>query len=109
MKDTVYLIVSRRGVQRMTKNLPSTARDEVPVRVKVEMEESAFRTPVIEKEVYIDDWREGIDMADVDFKGGAITEEEAQIIRDQRLAKMREILTTQGYTVVPPEQEEKEQ
>ncbi len=44
-------------------------------------------------------------MADVDFEGRAITAEEAQIIREKRLEKMRVILEAQGYTVEKPEEE----
>lgn len=99
MTDTIFLVVTRRGIERMTKNLPSIARGEVPVKLLVTVEEGAFREPVIVKEVMVNDWREGIDMADVDFQGSAITEEEAEVIRARRLEKMKEILETQGYSV----------
>lgn len=106
MKETIYLTVSKSKVEKMTKSLPDVRRGEIPIKVLVEVEEQAFRTPVIEKTIYIDDWREGIDMADVDFNGSAITQEEAQMLRDRRLEKMREILESQGYTVEKPEKEE---
>jgi chitinase len=105
MKETIYLIVSPYKVERMTKNLPDLKRGEIPIRVELEVAETAFRTPVIVKEVYVEDWREGIDMADVDFEGRAITAEEAQLIRERRLEKMKEILETQGFTVEKAETE----
>ena len=106
MKEVIYLVVSRNKVERMTKNLPSIYKGEIPVKVTVTIEDTAFRTPVIEKEVYIDDWREGVDMADVEFKESVITKEEAEIIRQKRLAKMQEILEAQGYQITKPEETE---
>jgi hypothetical protein len=106
MKEVIYLVVSRNKVERMTKNLPAIGRGEVPVKVTVTIEDKAFRTPVIEKEVYIDDWREGVDMADVEFRESVITKEEAEIIRQKRLAKMQEILEAQGYQITKPEESE---
>lgn len=106
MKDKIYLIVSSHKVERMTKNLPDLKRGEIPIEVVVEVAQTAFRTPVIIKEIYIEDWREGIDMADVDFEGRAITAEEAQIIREKRLEKMRGILEENGYTIEKAEEEE---
>jgi hypothetical protein len=103
MKDTIYLRVSRRGVHAMTKNLPATSRGEIPVKLTIDVAETAFREPVIERTVEIVDWREGIDLADVDLRESIITEAEAQLIRDNRLAAMRRILEDQGYQVTEPE------
>src|SRR4051812_46707668 len=99
MTETIYLVVDRNGVKRFTKNLPGLNRGEIPVKVNVSVEESAFRTPVIEKEIVVEDWRQGVDIADVEFKEAVITEEEAVLIRERRLEKMRELLIQQGYTV----------
>jgi hypothetical protein len=83
----------------MTKNLPATSRGEIPVKLHVTIEEGAFREPVIAKEVVINDWREGIDMADVEFEWLSITEEEAEVIRGRRLEKMKSILESNGYSI----------
>jgi hypothetical protein len=104
--ETVYLILSRSGVDRMTKRLPAVTRDEIPVRLIVRIDPKAFQAPVLERTVEIVDWRGGIDLEDVQFTGTFITEDEAAIIRARRLAKMREILETQGYTVTHPEDED---
>lgn len=104
MKDVIYLAVSRRGVMRMTKNLPSLMRGEIPVKLELTVDEKAFREPVIVKQVEVNDWREGIDIADVDFKETFITAKEAAMIKEQRLARMQEILEQQGFTVTPPEE-----
>ena len=104
--ETVYLILNQHGVDRMTKRLPTVGRDEVPVRLHVKIDHKAFQTPVLERTVEIVNWRGGIDLEDVQFTGTYITEEEAEIIRARRLAKMREILETQGYTVTHPEDED---
>ena len=85
MKETIYLVVSPYKVERMTKNLPGLSRGEIPVKLTITVDEKAFREPVISKEVHIDDWREGVDIADVEFRGSVITEEEAEIIKQRRL------------------------
>lgn len=105
MKEVIYLVVSRYKVERMTKNLPTLSRGEIPVKLEFEVNEKAFLEPVISKKVYIEDWRDGIDIADVEFKESIITEEEAAMIRDRRLEKMKGILETQGYQVTKPEEE----
>lgn len=99
MKETIYLRVSRSKVEGMTKNLPDLRRGEIPVKLVVEVDPGAFREPVIERHVKVTDWREGIDIADLDLRESVITEAEAQIIRDRRLAQMRKILEDHGFSV----------
>lgn len=102
MKEVIYLAVSRQRVERMTKNLPDLKRNEIPVKLVIEVDPGAFREPVIERYVKIADWREGIDLADVELRESVITEAEAQMIRDRRLTQMRAILEAQGFTVTEP-------
>jgi len=102
MKDTIYLVISRNKVERMTKNLPQLYIGEYPVKLEVEVAETAFRNPTITRKVEINDWREGIDLADVEFKESFITPEEADVIKAKRLEKMKEILEGQGYYVTAP-------
>lgn len=99
MKETIYLVVSKNKVERMTKTLPNLYRGEIPVKLSVEVDETAFREPVLERKVTINDWREGIDIADIEFRENIITEEEAEKIRQMRLDKMQQILTNNGYSV----------
>lgn len=106
MKESIYLVVSRRKVERMSKNLPSLHRGEIPIKINLEVDEKAFREPVIAKDVYIEDWQEGTDISDVEFKGSVITQEEVELIRERRLAKMKEVLESQGYTITKPEEQE---
>jgi hypothetical protein len=106
MKEVIYLTVSRDRVENMTKRLPSVRRGEIPVKLTVSVDEKAFREPVIEKYVTIEDWTNGIDIADVEFTQSIITSEEAEMIRQARLAKMKEILEGQGYEVKAPETDE---
>ena len=103
MKEVIYLAVSRRKVERMNKAMPDLRRGEIPVKLVVEVDEAAFREPVIERHVHIVDWREGIDLADITLRESVITEDEAQMIRDRRLAAMRRILEEHDYEVIPPE------
>jgi hypothetical protein len=102
MKETIYLVVSPYKVERMTKNLPGLSRGQIPVKLSITVDEKAFREPVISKEVHIDDWRDGVDIADVEFRGSVITEEEAEIIK-QPPRKDAGILEAQGFTVTEPE------
>jgi hypothetical protein len=99
LKETIYLRVSRSKVEGMTKNLPDLRRGEIPVKLVIEVDAGAFREPVIERHVKVTDWREGIDIADLDLRESVITEAEAQLIRDRRLAQMRKILEDHGFSV----------
>lgn len=105
MREVIYLAVSRQKVERMTKNLPDLKRGEIPVKLVVTVDNGAFREPVIEIPVHVADWREGTDIADVELREAVITEAEAQLIRERRLAAMRAVLEGQGYTVTAPEPE----
>lgn len=106
MKQTIYLYANKWGAQRMTKSLGQVNRDEIPIKLNLIIEESAFREPVIEKTITIEDWRQGSDSADVELKELTITEPEAALIRKTRLDKMREVLEKQGYTVNSPDHQE---
>lgn len=99
MKETIYLTVSRFRVERMGKRLPTLSRGEIPVKLIVQIDDAAFREPVLEHHVHIADWRQGFEIADVEFREGIITEEEAAIIRARRLQQMRSILEGAGYEV----------
>jgi hypothetical protein len=102
MRETIYLAVSRRRVERLSKRFPDLKRGEIPVKLTVTVDEGAFREPVIEREVTICDWRDGIDISDVDFTESFITEQEAELIRAQRLEAMSKVLQSKGYTVRKP-------
>lgn len=104
MKETIYLLANRNGVQAMRKTLPDTRRGEVVVKLNLSLPDDAFKPPMLVQDVVVEDWRQGIDMADVEFRQAVITPEEAQMIRDKRLAKMQEILEGQGYEVKKPDE-----
>jgi hypothetical protein len=105
VKEIIYLVISPQKVERMTKTLPGLKRGEIPVKLVVTVAATAFREPVIERAVEIVDWRDGIEVGDLDLKESFITEEEAAMIRERRLAKMRELLEDNGYLVTPKEPE----
>lgn len=44
MKDTVFLVTDSSGVVRMTKRAPSLYRNEVAVRLTVQVPDSAYRS-----------------------------------------------------------------
>ena len=102
MKEVIYLKVSCFRVEGMYKSLPACGRYEIPVKVLVEVEDTAFREPTIERKITISDWRDGIELADVELAEGIITEAEAEIIKARRLAQMRAVLEEKGFTVTAP-------
>lgn len=102
MREVIYLKVSRSRVEGMTKSLPACGRYEIPVKVIVEVDEKAFREPTIERRITVSDWRDGIELADVELREGIITEAEAEIIKARRLAQMRAVLEEKGFTVTEP-------
>lgn len=102
MKETIYLKVSRTRVEGMYKSLPACGRYEIPVKVLVEVQETAFREPTIERKITVTDWRDGIELADVELAEGVITEAEAEIIKARRLTQMRAVLEEKGYVITAP-------
>lgn len=106
MNQTIYLVADRGGVKRMTKSLPSIYKDEIVIKVNVTVAPKAFGTPVIEQDVVVNDWASDIDIQDVEFARNIITKEEADMIRERRLERMKEILETQGYTITKDEDAE---
>ena len=103
MKETIYLVVSREKVERMTKNPPSLNRGELPIKVDVTVSPKAFTTPTISQEIYIDEWNEDLTLADVEMKKNFITKDEAQEIIAKRTERMKAILEENGYTVTKKE------
>jgi|JI6StandDraft_1071083.scaffolds.fasta_scaffold315909_1 hypothetical protein len=104
MKQTIYLRADRRGVIGMTKGLPSLYKDEIIIKVNVEVADKVFGNPVIEQKVVVQDWASDIDVQDVQMHQNIITQEEAEMIREKRLERMREILENQGYTITKEEE-----
>lgn len=102
MKEVIYLRVSKTKVEGMTKNLPNLYQGEIPVKIEIEIKPEAFREPVIAKSIVIEDWREGMDIGDVDLKEPFITEKEADLIRKQRRATQVAQLRALGYKIEEP-------
>lgn len=100
MKKTIYLRVDRHNVLGMSKTMPSIYKDEIVVKLNLEVKDKVFGSPVIEQNVTVVDWASNIDIQDVEFSKSIITEQEAQMIRERRLQRMKEILESQGFTVV---------
>jgi len=51
----VYLIVGQEGVRRMTKTKPELARDEIAVRVRVNMSNAHFRSLILDADLDVPD------------------------------------------------------
>jgi hypothetical protein len=101
VRDTIYLVFDRHSVIRMTKRSPALGRGEVYTKVAFEAQDRVFREPVLETSILIEDWREGLDIGDVELKEGTITSTEAEMIRKARVEAMVNELEGRGYTVVP--------
>lgn len=99
MKEIIYLTIDRYKVKKMTKTVPNTNRNEHILKLTVEVKPEAYRDPLVSKEIVVEDWREGIDISDVDFQNPFITQEEANTIRQMRLDSTIEILKSQGYKI----------
>lgn len=102
-QQVVWFVMNESGIERMTKRQPASLyRSEHAVKITVRWDTRALSPPTLEREVVIEDWRQGLDVSDVDFKQATITETEADIIRAARreamVAQMREL----GYVVIPP-------
>ena len=89
----------------MRKSYAGCRKDEVVIKVNVEVAKAAFQPPVVEQHVIVNDWKSGVDIDDVKFEENWITEEEAEVIREKRLLKMKDILENQGYEVSAKETE----
>lgn len=107
MKQTIYLRADRRSVISMTKSMPGVYKDEIVIKVNVEVDNKVFGTPVIEQSVHVIDWASDIDVKDVRLEQNVITEAEAAMIRESRLERMREVLEGQGYSITRNEEDGK--
>lgn len=102
MKDTCFLILTRSGISDMKKtprSIENLRKGEIPVKLKVTMDDSHFGPPYIEKEIMVEPWDKGIEIKDVHFETDFVTEEEAEMIRKQRIENARAMLEKQGYKV----------
>jgi hypothetical protein len=106
VRETVYIIADRHKVVKMTKSLVDPSRGQIICKIDVEIADTAFRQPTLERKVVINDWLDGFDLADAEFRGNFITEEEADTVRNTRLQKMKAMLEGHGYRVTRPEEEE---
>lgn len=102
MTDIIYLICDQNKVVRMVKT-PRSALDlykgEIPIKVNIEVPDTNWKPPFLEKDIVVDRWDDKIDVNDIKFEGDFVTTEEAQMIRDLRLQRMKEILEEQGFKV----------
>lgn len=105
MRDTVWLVVTRNKVDRMTQRMPVVNRGELPVKVNVIVPADAFQPPVLEMTLEVKDWRDGTELADLSLTQGVITQAEADLIVQRRVAQMADILRERGAVVTWPEPE----
>lgn len=88
----------------MTKSMPNIYKDEIIVKLNLEVADKVFGVPTIEQSVVVNDWSSDIDIQDVAFEKHIITEDEAGMIRERRLERMKEVLESQGYQVTKEEE-----
>lgn len=109
LKDIVYMVLSRDGYKYGRKNLPDVKRGQIIVKLNIEVEDECFGQPVLEQRVYVENWQKGIDINDIEVNQNIITGEEAEMIRNERLEKMKHILEEQGYSIINPNGEESDE
>jgi hypothetical protein len=99
MQDTIFLRCDHTKVLGMTKGVPNnTYRGELIIKVRVKVDPKAYGNPVIEQEIEVTDWTEGIaaSMVDVKLDRPFITEEEAAMIREKRIIELADMLRETG-------------
>ena len=99
MKQIIYLRCDSRGVQGMTKTMPSIYKDEIVVKLNLEVDNKVFGSPTIEQDIFIEDWGGDVDIQDVNIDKPTLTKEEAAMIRASRIERMKEVLESQGFVV----------
>ena len=102
MREVIWLVISPRRVERMTKNPPDVNRGEIAVKVTVEVPAKSFRPPVVERTLLIEDWRDGTELEDLHLRNDVITAAEAEQIVQRRLDRMAQILRERGAEVTWP-------
>jgi hypothetical protein len=104
VKEVIYLIANQYKVERITKNPPSLNRGELPIKVTVDIDKSAFGKPTIEREIVVSSpWEDDVVLSDIELRKDFITEDEASEIKEKRAARMKEILESQGYEIIKKE------
>lgn len=83
----------------MTKTMPSIYKDEIVVKLNLEVDNKVFGSPTIEQDIFIEDWGGDVDIQDVNIDKPTLTKEEAAMIRASRIERMKEVLEAQGFTV----------
>jgi hypothetical protein len=53
VKSTIFLTLSRHGVDGMTKKKPTTKSDQRCVRLIINVPDEAFETPMLDAELYV--------------------------------------------------------
>ena len=51
----------------MRKNLPDVRRGEIPVKLTIAVPPEAFNPPTLAQEITVNDWRQGIELGDVEL------------------------------------------
>lgn len=100
--EYVYLVLSRRAVDKMYKNLPVPGRGQIIVKVHVKAADSAFREPTLVREIIVTDPLDGMSLPDIEFSQPFVTEDEVELLKARRRAAMIDLLTDQGYVITPP-------
>jgi hypothetical protein len=103
VNETVFLVISPRKVEKMTKTVPDTHRGEIVVKVHVTVKPEAFRSPTLVKEIVVEDPFDGLSAADVNLDRPFITEAERDLIRARRIADITGQLEDLGYKITPPD------
>jgi hypothetical protein len=107
MKETIYLRVSERRVEALTKTPPHLGRGEVMVKIALTVDPGVFRGPTLVQELHVEDWISDLRLPALDLQQSPLTETEAGQVISSRIEDMVKALVNRGYTVfMPPEDED---
>jgi hypothetical protein len=112
MQEDIFLVVEKdRGVRKMRKTAPKD-RDlktgQIPIKIKLHVDDSNWEPPYIEKEVVVNRWDSDIAEDDIHLESDYITEEEAKMLVEKRLENKKKVLEENGYVVKKREEIEGE-
>lgn len=55
MRDVIHLVATRSGVVRMVKRSPLMARDEIGVRLRIEIPDGCFLAPILSVDIDVEE------------------------------------------------------
>ena len=94
MRDVVYLICTKSGVERLRKTVPLLKRGEVAIKVSVEVDDELFKQPIVETELKAEE--KHIIKGQASVQANEVSEEEHEAADIKAVEATLEELVAQG-------------